>query len=51
MKVKIDGKVMIINDSLKDRYVSLGYEIVEDKTEDKKRVSDVSTHADADKKK
>ena len=46
MKVKKDGKVIIIHDCLKDRYISLGYKEVEEK-----KSADVSARSDSDKKK
>ena len=49
MKVRKNGHVIIINDRLKARYESLGYEVIEDKKE--KTKNDVSSHSDADKEK
>lgn len=39
MKVKKNGKVIIINEKLADRYISMGYEIVGEnkEKEDKKK--------------
>lgn len=52
MKVKKNDKVIIINDSLKDRYVSLGYQVVDEKKKEEKKTNvNVPSHDNADKEK
>lgn len=52
MKVKKDGRVIIINESLKERYESLGYEVVDEKKEEKKTKNvNVPAHNNANKEK
>lgn len=45
MKVKKNGKVIIINESLRDRYISLGYEVVDDKKKEEKKTKNVDVPA------
>lgn len=53
MKVKKNGKVVIINESLKDRYVSLGYKVVDENKKEEKKTKNVNVPSqdNADKEK